>query len=75
LFYKFIEKEKLVLFQIPENLQLHSLPEGKIGKLRVRKSGRVEFYINDDKNLNVSLSVSGQFLQVKTQFLNHFCFH
>ena len=57
--------EKLLLLQIPENLQLQELDdEGHIGKLRIRKSGRVELCIDNEKNFNVSLSVSGPFLQV-----------
>jgi hypothetical protein len=62
----FIFLEKLILFQLPENLQLQDLEEGHIGKLKIRKSGRIELCIDDKKYLNVSLSVSGQFLQVNT---------
>lgn len=57
-------KERLILFQLPENLQLNELSEGKIGKIRIRKSGKVEMVFNDDKYLNVCLSVSAPFLQV-----------
>ena len=56
--------ERLVLFQLPENLQLYDLSEGKIGKIRIRKSGKIDMVINDEKLLNVSLSVSAPFLQV-----------
>ncbi|RNA36253.1 DNA-directed RNA polymerase III subunit RPC4 [Brachionus plicatilis] len=56
-------KEKLVLFQLPENLQLNELNEGKIGKIRIRKSGKIDMLFNDDKYLNVCLSVSAPFLQ------------
>ncbi|CAF0882860.1 unnamed protein product [Brachionus calyciflorus] len=55
--------ERLILFQLPENLQLNELNEGQIGKIRIRKSGKIEMSINDDKMLNVSLSVSAPFLQ------------
>lgn len=58
------QKEKLILFQIPEHLCLQDLEEGHIGKLRVRKSGRVELVFNDDKYFDVSMSVAGDFLQV-----------
>lgn len=56
--------EKLILFQIPEKLQLNELNEGHMGKIRIRKSGRIEMVINEDKLLNISLSVSAPFLQV-----------
>lgn len=56
--------ERLVLFQLPENLQLNEINEGKIGKIRIRKSGKIEMLINEDKMLNVNLSVSAPFLQV-----------
>ena len=59
------ESNKLVLFQIPEHLSLHDLGEGHIGKLKIRQSGRVELVFNDEKRFDVSLSVSGDFLQVK----------
>jgi hypothetical protein len=59
------QKDKFVLLQIPENLQLQELDEGHIGKLKIRKSGRIELCIDSEKYLNVSLSVSGGFLQVK----------
>ena len=58
------DKNNLILFQIPEHLSLHDLEEGHIGKLRIRKSGRVELVFNEDKKFDVSLSVSGDFLQV-----------
>ena len=57
-------KDRLVLFQIPETLNLAEMPEGHIGKLRIYESGKVEMVINDDKVFDVSLSVSGSFLQV-----------
>lgn len=57
-------KKKLILFQLPENLQLNELSEGKIGKIRIRKSGKIDMQFNDDKYLNVFLSVSAPFLQV-----------
>lgn len=57
-------KDRLVLFQIPETLNLTEMPEGHIGKLRIYESGKVEMVINDDKVFDVSLSVSGSFLQV-----------
>ena len=56
--------EKLILFQLPENLQLQDLEEGHIGKIKIRRSGRIELCIDDKKYLNVALSVSGPFLQV-----------
>lgn len=56
--------KKLILFQLPENLQLNELNEGKIGKVQIRKSGKIDMQFNDDKYLNVSLSVSAPFLQV-----------
>lgn len=58
------ERDKLLLFQIPETLNLNDLPEGHIGKLRFRKSGKVEMVINDNKCFDVTLSVCGPFLQV-----------
>ena len=57
-------KEKLILFQLPDNLKLQDLEEGHIGKIRIRKSGRIELCVDDKKYLNVGLSVSGSFLQV-----------
>ena len=48
---------------MPDNLNLNEMSDGKIGKLRVYKSGRVELCLNDEKYLNVSLSVTGSFLQ------------
>ena len=62
LFYFIVEK--LILFQLPENLQLQDLEEGHIGKIKIRRSGRIELCIDDKKYLNVALSVSGPFLQV-----------
>ncbi len=63
LFIKDEQNEKLILLQMPDNLNLNEMKDGKIGKLRVYKSGRVELCLNDEKYLNVSLSVSGSFLQ------------
>lgn len=63
LFIKDEQNEKLILLQMPDNLNLNEMNDGKIGKLRVYKSGRVELCLNDEKYLNVSLSVSGSFLQ------------
>ena len=48
---------------MPDNLNLNEMSDGKIGKLRVYKLGRVELCLNDEKYLNVSLSVTGSFLQ------------
>ncbi len=59
-----IKTEKLVLLQIPENLKLDELGEGHIGKIKVYKSGKVVMCLNDQNHLNVTLSVSGSFLQV-----------
>jgi len=56
-------KEKLVVLQIPENLDLANLGEGHIGKIKVYKSGKILFFLNGDTSMNVSLSVSGSFLQ------------
>lgn len=58
------DKEKLVLLQMPDNLNLNELSEGRIGKIKVYKSGRIELCLNEDKYLNVCLSVAGPFLQV-----------
>jgi hypothetical protein len=63
LFIQDEQNEKLILLQMPDNLNLNEMNDGKIGKLRVYKSGRVELCLNDEKYLNVSLSVSGSFLQ------------
>ena len=49
---------------MPENLNLNELTEGHIGKIKVYKSGKVELCLNEDKCLNVNLSVAGSFLQV-----------
>lgn len=58
------DKEKLVLLQMPDNLNLNELSEGRIGKIKVYKSGRIELCLNEEKYLNVCLSVAGPFLQV-----------
>lgn len=63
------ERDKLLLFQIPETLGLGDLDEGQIGKLRIRKSGKIELCINDNIVLGVSLSVAGSFLQVYYHFI------
>jgi hypothetical protein len=55
--------EKLLLFQLPENLGLRQLGEGRIGKIKVYKSGKIMMCLEADSYLNVSLSVSGGFLQ------------
>jgi hypothetical protein len=68
LFNKNEQDEKLVLLQIPDNLNLNEMSEGRIGKLRFYRSGKMELCLNGDKYLNVSLSVAGPFLQV-TLFL------
>lgn len=57
-------KEKLILIQLPENFELDKLGEGHIGKIKVYKSGKIVMCVNNDNYLNVSLSVSGAFLQV-----------
>ena len=57
-------KEKLVLIQLPENFEFQKLGEGHIGKIKVYKSGKIVMSVNNDNYLNVSLSVSGGFLQV-----------
>jgi hypothetical protein len=54
----FNNKEGLVLFQLPDILQLHNKDEGHIGKLVTRRSGRIELILNNNKRLNVSQSVS-----------------
>ena len=41
------DKEKLVLLQMPDNLNLNELSEGRIGKIKVYKSGRIELCLND----------------------------
>lgn len=56
-------KEKLVLIQLPENFEFQKLGEGHIGKIKVYKSGKIVMSVNNDNYLNVSLSVSGGFLQ------------
>lgn len=56
-------KEKLVMFQLPENLELYKLGEGHIGKIKVYKSGKILLCLNDENYMNVTLSVSGAFLQ------------
>ena len=61
----FLFVEKLILFQIPENLKLNDLNEGHIGKIKIYKSGKIEFCVDEEKRFKVCLSVSGQFLQVK----------
>ena len=58
------DRNKLILFQIPEHLSLHEFEEGHIGKLRIHKSGLVELVLNNEKYFDVSLSVSADFLQV-----------
>lgn len=63
-------RKKLLLFQIPETLQLNELEEGQIGKILIRKSGKIEFCVNNEKYFNVSLSVGGSFLQVGSIYLN-----
>ncbi len=40
-----------------------TLGEGHVGKIRVYKSGKIVLCLNGDTSLNVSLSVSGPFLQ------------
>ena len=57
-------KEKLILFQIPENLKLNDLNEGHVGKIKIYKSGKIEFCVDEEKRFKVSLSVAGSFLQV-----------
>ena len=68
LFSKNEHEEKLVLMQMPENLNLNEMSEGRVGKLRFYRSGRVELCLNGEKYLNVSLSVAGPFLQVSFSF-------
>ena len=59
------EKEKLLLLQISEALQFHDIPsDGRVGKLRVRASGKIELVINDDINFEMTLSTSSPFYQV-----------
>lgn len=62
--------EQLLMFQLPENLGLRQLGEGRIGKIKVYKSGKIMMCLDEESYLNVSLSVSGGFLQVRilTQF-------
>ena len=68
-FNKNEQEEKLVLLQMPDNLNLNEMNEGRIGKLRLYRSGKMELCLNGDKYLNVSLSVAGPFLQVIVFFL------
>lgn len=56
-------QEQLLMFQLPENLGLRQLGEGRIGKIKVYKSGKIMMCLDEDSYLNVSLSVSGGFLQ------------
>ena len=53
----------MVILQLPENLDLIKLGEGRIGKIKVYKSGRITLCLNGDIDFNVALSVSGPFLQ------------
>ena len=62
--------EKLLLLQMPENLHLNELAEGQIGKIKVYKSGKMIMSLNDSILMNVTLSVSGAFLQV-CQIINY----
>lgn len=61
--------DRLVLFQIPETLNFCEMGEGHIGKIQVRKSGKIDFYVNDGKYLNISQSVCGTFLQVENTYI------
>lgn len=53
-----------MFLQLPDSLGLNALDEGHIGKIRVHKSGKITLCVNNGTLLNVSLSVSGAFLQV-----------
>lgn len=64
--------EKLILLQMPENLNLNEMNEGHVGKIRVYKSGKIEFCLNQDKYMNVNLSVAGSFLQVRANLTQIF---
>ena len=57
---------KVQFYSFAHLRSLHDLDEGHIGKLRIRKSGRIELVFNDEKVFDVALSVSGEFLQVSS---------
>jgi hypothetical protein len=52
------------LFQTVDCLKLTELPEGKIGKLKVYKSGKIELCLGNNIKLDVSLASDASFLQV-----------
>lgn len=51
------------LFQTVDCLKLTELPEGKIGKLKIYKSGKIELCLGNNIKLDVSLASDASFLQ------------
>jgi hypothetical protein len=60
------DNDDFYFFQMVDCLKLAEMPDGKIGKLKVYKSGKIELCLGNSIKLDVSLASDASFLQVRT---------